>query len=513
MPCEKSSRHCEYSSDRVRPTSDQLKVIMWQPTGLAIRQLSPTAGHTSHEVRSFEFFRVKVAMDLGGFFDSSFWTQDVLQVAQHEPSVRHGVVALASLSETLLRTKQGHGSESSVQDEDDKQRSLPRSRSPSPGTFAIRQHAKAVSALTKKMQDGRESSPETVLITCALFICFEMLQNNFEAALRQMSSGVFVFCEWYSKHRIAAKTAYPQLAGLAYQLKNLFERLLSQIILFIDTNIQEWQFLVPEFTPEMPIIPSAFKSIAEARDCLHAYRSCVYHKIITSQMQALKNQGADKGGLNTDIPPAENLQVENDPHHDWQLAFEAFLRNSRITISPREQQAAVLLEIQHITGSILVAAGMSKQETVFDQFEAGFCKIISLASGLIANEGGSPEDSTPTFPAFDMGILPPLYLTASRCRQPSIRRQALRLLTQGPTQEGIWHSGMLSNIAKHIMKLEEADFVDPLQCNSTDVAATARISVLNAKINSAQRTVALHYCRPQAVGMDEVRVLHELVTY
>ena len=514
-PCEKSSRHCEYSSDRVRPTPDQLKVIMWQPTGLAIRQLSLTAGHTSHEGRSLEFFRVKVAMDLSGFFDSSFWTQDVLQVAQHEPSVRHGVVALASLSETLLRTKQGRGNggEGSLQDEDDKQRSLPRSRAPSPETFAIRQHAKAVSALTKKMQDGVESSPETVLITCALFICFDMLQNNFEAAVRQMSSGVFVFCEWYSKHRIAAKTAYPQLVGLAYHLKNLFERLLSQTILFIDTNIQEWQFLEPQFTPDLPIIPPAFKSIDEARDCLNAYRCCVYHKIITSQMQDLSNQGANKEDSNSDIFPAEPPQVEDDPHQAWELAFEAFLRHPRTILSPREQQAAVLLEIQHISGSILAAAGMSGQEIVFDRFEASFSKIVSLVSGLTGHKGQHLQESAPAFPAFDMGTLPPLYFTASRCRQPSIRRQALHLLTQGPIQEGIWHSGMLSNIAKHIMNKEEAACVDPLTCNSSDIAATARISVLNAKINSAQRTVNLYYCRPQAEGMNEMHVLHELVTY
>lgn len=171
---------------------------MWQPHGLAVRRLSPTPSQTGKEGRSFDFFRTAVAVKLGGFFDSRFWTQDVLQAAQDEPSIRHAVVALASLGETMLRMDHERERDGSC-NEDESRRSLSRSPSPSPGTFAIQQHAKAVATLQKTIQDGKKSSPEIVLMTCALFICFEMLQNNYEAALRQMSSGVFGFCDWNSK--------------------------------------------------------------------------------------------------------------------------------------------------------------------------------------------------------------------------------------------------------------------------------------------------------------------------
>lgn len=524
-PCQKSSRHCEYSADPVRPCHDQLKVVMWQPHGLAVQRVSPTPSQTSDEGRSFDFFRSKVAANLGGFFDSSFWTRDVLQAAQHEASIRHAVVALASLAETWPQTKRG--SERANRNEKDDENGRERSFSPSrsPGSFAIRQYAKAISILNQKTQDSKESSPETVLISCAIFICFEMLQNNHESTLRQMSSGVFVFYEWYSKRRREAEIRAPRLAGLAYQLQQTFGRLLLQIVLFVDTKPQEWQFTTPALRPPVPPIPSKFESIDEARDCLDSYLCSAYHGLLTSQLQGLKDRRApglcEKDASRQCYPIGDGhpfpagtssfVSTGDRPLHEWALAFAAFIADQKTRLSSKEQQAAVLLQIQHTSGSILASAGIFNQETTFDSFEHSFSRIVSLASRLISDAGENPRDSESTCPAFDMGILPPLYFVASRCRHPTIRRQALHLLRKGPSQEGIWHSEMLSNIAERIMDLEEADCMEVH--TSADVPAFARISVLNATIDSAQRVVALHCCRPSSRDSERTHVLHESVAY
>lgn len=485
---------------------------MWQPNGLALRRLSPTPSQTSNESRSFDFFRTTVATKLGGFFDSSFWTRDVLQAAHHEPSIRHAVVALASLGETLLLTNHERNLDVCENNYEAK-RSLPRSRSPSPGTFAIRQHEKAVATLLQRIQDGNKSSPEIVLITCALLICFEMLQNNYEAALRQMTSGVFVFCDWNSKQRPTAGKASHRPTGLASELQKLFERLILQIVLFIDTNLQDWHFIVPAFTPPMPEIPPVFKSIDEARDCLNAYRYSTYHGTLAAQVQGLDVERVDDGKCDSDTLLYEHDQVSDGPAHQWASAFKAFMEDPKTNLSPKEHRAALFLEIQHIVGIIVAAAGVFGEETIFDSFEASFSRIISLTSRLISDTEEFPQALEATIPAFDMGILPPLYFVASRCRDPSIRRQALCLLREGPSQEGIWHSGMLANIAECIMGLEEAGCVGGVASSCVDIPASARIAVLNAKIDAAQRTVALHCCRPQSSETGETYVLHETVMY
>jgi hypothetical protein len=110
-----------------------------------------------------------------------------------------------------------------------------------------------------------------------------------------------------------------------------------------------------------------------------------------------------------------------------------------------------------------------------------------------------------------MGILPYLYFVTSRCRHPLIRRQALQLLHQGPLQERIWHREVLARISDHIIIMEEAGWQGAQ--SSSDIPANARLSVINATIDSTQRTITLHYCRHQLEKDVQLHVIHEMTSY
>lgn len=474
-PCKKSSRLCEHSSDT---NLDQLKVVLWKPTSLNPQRMVLNPDHTSDEVRAFDFFRTTIATNLGGFFESKFWSGDVLQVAQHESSVRHAVVALASLSETMLKATPTS------------------SMTPTSELFALRQHAKAISELNQRLKNKSKS--------CALFICFDMFHNDYGSALRQMSSGIYVFYDWHSKFRRYRNLGLPgNTSELAVQLQRVFERLMIQTIMFIETRPSEWKFLAPEFSPSIPTIPSTFRSIEEARDCLISCLCSIYHRVLLSQFGRLENDATSEVSVS---------QPTGGPLHQWMASFDSFMINKALQLSFKEQQAAVILRIQHIIGSILVDYPKAfSQEIFFDSFELDFCRVVDLASSLIFNNGEGRLNPNSVCPAFEIGILPHLYFVASRCRHPTIRRQALHLLRNGSRQEGIWHRDVLLSVAERIIEIEEMDCVGAN--SSTDIPAVARVSVLNAKINSANRIVALHYCRPKPGDLTSMEVLHELVKY
>lgn len=187
------------------------------------------------------------------------------------------------------------------------------------------------------------------------------------------------------------------------------------------------------------------------------------------------------------------------------------MANHQRILTGSEQQAVILLEVQQITGSILLFASALSQEAYFDSFEHDFPQIVDLASRLVHEKGGNIKEQRLLCPSFYMGIIPQLYFVASRCRHLLIRRKALHLLRNGPSQEDIWNSDMLSNIAEHLIKVEERGLL--VVCSSADIPPTARISVLNARINSAKRTVALHYCRPVLEELESMQILHENVRY
>lgn len=476
-PCRKSSRQCEYSPDR---DPDPLKVVLWHPNDVAIRRISPTPGHSNEESRAFHFFRTKVAINLGGFFDSSFWTLDVLRVAQHEDPVRHAIVALASLSETLLDTAPG-------------------SNKQAPKPFAIRQHSKAISNLRKKIDESDDSSVEVILITCALFICYEMFQSHNEEALSHMSSGIYVYFNWHSNRRKSLPQNTP--SAIEVQLQRLFGRLMLQTILFVQAKPQDWKFIIPSFTPELPSIPLVFASLEEARASLDGCMCSIYHGMLASQFQGLDNNFQE-------IPKDSISQLE--PLEEWALAYKRFIEDQIGGLSPSERIAATLLEIQQITASIIAATMPVSQETVFDAFDQSFSRVLTLATQLLCSNNENTDPEPPLFPAFEMGIIPHFYFAASRCRDPSLRRQALHLLRLGPRQEGIWHRDVLAGIAERIITMEEMGCQNAQ--TSADIPGSARLSMLNTTIDPARRTVTLHCCRQQSeegIGY----VMYELVEY
>jgi hypothetical protein len=472
--CQKSSRNCAYTSIS---EPDPLKVVLFRHRPIAPfpNQISESTNQTSVEARAFEFFRAKVAGHLSGVFDASFWTKDILQVAQQEEPVRHAVVALASLSEHLLDIPQ-NGLET-----------LPR--------LALSQHTKAISHLNQKMRAQTDTSMQVILMTCAIFVCFEMLQSNFETALVHMTNGVHVFYHWISNHTYSTRHS----REFTVQLEAIFGRLMLQIILFIDTKPREWKFINPAFTPALPSVTPTFGSVDEARDCLDRCMCSLYHQVISSQFRELEEHEVEASPIS---------QLTTNPLDEWETSFESFMMKKRGNLSPREQKVAVLLEIQHFTATILAATGPSSQETIFDCFEEKFSRIIELAYLLTAD---TSEEQRSPIPAFDMGILPHLYFVASRCRHPLLRREALELLRRGPRQEGVWNRDMLAGIGERIMGMEESE------CGSVgssmDILASARLTVINASIDSTRRTVLLHCCRQEAEGCGVRNVIHELVEY
>jgi hypothetical protein len=58
---------------------------------------------------------------------------------------------------------------------------------------------------------------------------------------------------------------------------------------------------------------------------------------------------------------------------------------------------------------------------------------------------------------FELGILPPLFLTATRCRNQTLRCQAINLIFTEFYRENSWDSFGIGHIARWIMSMEEVE--------------------------------------------------------
>jgi hypothetical protein len=105
-----------------------------------------------------------------------------------------------------------------------------------------------------------------------------------------------------------------------------------------------------EFTPLMPPIPPTFRSIDEAKDCLNSCLCALFHGVMTSHIHGLGNQTATESPSPANTTNADALQ-------EWAQTFGSFQTQQKGTQSSKEQQAEIVVQIQYMTGSILVSAG------------------------------------------------------------------------------------------------------------------------------------------------------------
>lgn len=488
--CMKSGRQCDgYSIDGRRPNQDPLQVVLWQPNTLAVHRLSVDVPGNGRERRAFQFFREKSAADFPGFFESSFWGRLVLQASHAEPSIRHAVIALGSLHELIRHNewKVGRAYDS----------------------FALQQSNKAIGHLNQNIGSTEQPSTEMLLMSCAIFICIESLQGNYESALRHIEGGVRIFRHWQaeSSRCSSPRTARssPHHQSVDNEIIQIFSRLNVQTLLFPDTHLFSKDVFKQDVLPIIDPVPVVFTTVEEARACLD---DCISYKLQAMVVAYLSRQGSGDGSVG---PP----QDCTDEHllRQWSVAFDALVERAGPSQSPQNIQRAIILEMQYKCVKILLSVGLPPTETAFDDFEALFESIISLATSVIhASSSGEISERTGHF-SFETGLVPPLYFTATRCRDPWVRRQALSLLSSRPRQECVWNSEMMFKIAERIILVEEGRDDIGQVTRSEVILVTSRLSVLNATIDVEKRKVLVECLQWKCGPDEEMRLLNEWIEY
>ena len=243
-------------------------------------------------------------------------------------------------------------------------------------------------------------------------------------------------------------------------------------------------------------IPDAFTTVMEARlawDCL-----CERIFRFTEIMFAHSRSGLM--GILPEIVARRNkygLQFRAD-FERWASAFHHILmRRNAPGVSSQEKAGIAVLKMSHLMGNILFLMTFSDSEAQFDRFTPRFQAIVDLALEVVGDEERRaaakwtcqdphfckhrkhprpsatdvPGRTSPDLPGFhvwhydachvkpsfsaDMGIVPPLFVVATKCRDPLIRRQAIQLLRSSPRREAMWDSELAAHIGSWILGVEE----------------------------------------------------------
>ncbi|KAK5544861.1 hypothetical protein LTR23_003990 [Exophiala sp. CCFEE 6169] len=491
--CTKAGRACEgYTNVPGRPgPGEAYKFVVYTPTQGAQHHLSHNPDLDWLERRSLSFFQDRTALELAGAFQTDFWLGTILSLAQQDPSVRHALIALSSMHEHYAAVDHF---------------------APARGIdFALDHYGKAIREvvrLNNNTQAQAEQSFDYALVTCALFSSFESLQGNYHTACKHAISGLKMLAEEQRQAQSCSGSSSrsPRVRISRDELTRFFTSIGRQMLEIGDPNFMGPR---PAVIWGAPSMPERFTSFEEAllhievlltnlfdfaestdklaeqgpipevvgHDLMLEYMSIKeYAKKWSEGLEVLmseQGQGLGQGQSSTSSTPesvsSRATAAGPGPSRPltkssttppsalllraYQSVLEGFLR--RIEVNDE----AVLDEHMSSLWTCLEACEKFVQQT--SQFVTPVSTPTPAHSSPITNgiNGTDPTQQQqqrvvrPTY-SLALGVVPMLFLLATRGNNMPVRRRAIDLLKQCKRREGFWDSDIAARLSERIFDIQ-----------------------------------------------------------
>ncbi|KFZ01894.1 hypothetical protein V501_09738 [Pseudogymnoascus sp. VKM F-4519 (FW-2642)] len=446
--CTETGRQCDYlnpalavppppkpvkrlsslSNQQISPStssnSDSIKTVIMPPRLRLYPRILPQLH--PEEIQNFDYFQNVCAKDFAGYFQGSLWEKLVLRTAYEEPCIRHAVVALGSL----------HRAQTYPADI--------RNNISAPDS-SVRYYRKAIVTLNQRLESC-SMSWELAILSSLIFLAHELLLGHDAVAFMHLKSGFRMlkairdhFTQYSADGKIiATNPSACALSGNLHDLVNAFARLDVQAATF------EKAYKPNNF--RTVTLPDRFTSVLQARDALNSILAAMY-----SLLQ--QNRELIKKTLPYIPLPAETaIEVEQIKTllNRWSDLFTLFSKQNQV--SPKQQMSIDILVIQRMAAWIHISTFFNQDQLSYDFYYSSFEQIVDLAKKVSSIDKDN-KTSGSRF-SLDVGLIQPLLYVATHCRDPSLRRQAIKIMN-GLGREGLYEGPSSAAVAKWVVKMEE----------------------------------------------------------
>lgn len=477
VKCDEEKPFCQRCISTGR-TCDGYRMASAPSDGInLVRNLSPRTMARSptqeddQQLRSFEFFRNETVPSIAGFFSSPLWNI-VLQACEKEPAVKQAVVALGALHESRpISDDSLHGNQITLAT-----------------SFPLRQYSNALSALRRYLSASGQLNLDIILICALIHISIEVMQNNHANALVHLENSLQLLRQSSQPPRNVQSSVLRPIT-VDSDLARAFQRLDLHASIY-----QAWRSprLADDHTDG--VVPGRFTSLSQSKDILDLLTGKLYSHIRVTIEDCRYRKDEP-------IPQDTVTQVAQlkDSIGLWNERFEKYINRSTSKFSRHEQFVIDILLINHRVISIEAATCTHQETLIFDQHDSEFDEIVTLAAGVTQYL----DSRTSHFPRFllDIGVIHPLYFTATKCREPWIRQRAMSLLRSIKFQEGVWNAATQASIAEVVIARE-------LQCSLGSLVMgerppeAARIHSVGTEILDPVRRIADVHMSQRLEGLD-----------
>ena len=437
--CTKSARKCMgYEPWQVVTSGTYQDQLSSQ--GSYRRSLSISPG-SEEEQLCFQYFTEHASKCIAGVLDTTFWSLLLPRISQTTPAVKHCIVAISSLFRVRFHSIQSSIHHTSPIPYYDTQKAI---------SIALKHYNKAIMATMADMIRDCEDVLVAVL-TCILFFCIESLQGRPNEACSLYHRGQNLIDDLDERPTPSPSDSYNIIKT---DLKPIFGRLRVLAALHGSPRPIKRSAPPPSFPDGISQDTVPFITIEDARSDLFSLTEEIHHFMASSFNL--------KWSTDTTSLEIDHLRLK-DSFRLWRRRASPILHltpTSDIPLTTGSAQAIqnriarLILMSHYLIIHIWLECALATNESCYDDHIEVFQTIVAMAERVKEIHDAVCPDSTRTY-TFEMGLIPPLFMTARKCRDPALRRQAVALLSKGATQEGLWNVSHSINVAARCIALEE----------------------------------------------------------
>lgn len=312
--------------------------------------------------------------------------------------------------------------------------------------FGLQEYSKSIKSMYKLIAQEELSfrDQQAILTTCLLFTCLSVLQRRQLQAFMHVKSGIRLIKHW----RLNNEDIYKENKQAVDMLLLAFTGLDTQIRPYLSGQQAILQWEDDDIIYSSSLDQGPFESLFEAYFDLEV----IFNKLL--RLYSLINSPEE---LNRQIQTLVCLT------RTWDERFSQLLLTTCLTAS--EVEALDLIQLRRGWARSIMwpfttpHLGNNNAE---DELSPLWLELIHLAERVLAREsshsaGHQEYKAPPKHPVFALHSTTTevLYFVTSRCRDPIIRRQALRLIQLNPRREGICEGMAAAKMLQNMIEIEE----------------------------------------------------------
>ncbi|KAK4227197.1 hypothetical protein QBC38DRAFT_478553 [Podospora fimiseda] len=390
-----------------------------------------------------------------GLFPTDFYTVTVPQMCQDEMAIRYAVLAVGALISCISPSMPAPFS------------TLPQFSPHYSTALTYYGHALRLVGLLDE-STTRYSIRRVSVIACGLFVVFEILHGNHEAAIEHINHGGRMINGQPLEEQSTAGN--PSRFFLENTLICGFHRV---NYLAWTTRVLYPSKTMPRICPAVSAyyildhIPSLFAEPVEARYFLSIiqHQNVRFIKAVTDNFSSFPWSFPEALALVMPSPLKEIQQQELNKLKSWKIAFWPLLASIRADYDgngspPRAYLQVVLLLLQFTILEVSAKTVFFHDRKALEEATPQFSEMVQLSEIILSNQPPAVDNSQ-IFTMDNQGQTFELFVAATKCADEGIRNQATELMRRYPRRDAFWETRVALAVLANGETQEEHSSIDP----------------------------------------------------